>query len=265
MKRLLWFLVCTGLIASCAPATNQKALVEQTKEVEVFFVGDTPRGFKLFSEKLEITALEGEVPNKVISELISGELQPLDPDYLNLWDKSNSLNQIVLSGTTGTIDLNLGKLNVGSEGELRAIEQLVWTLTGISPSLTTIRFLVNGEVVESFAGHVDTTADFKRAPDYEVLNPIQITSLQNGEQLKNPVVITGKACTFEANVVWELAKDGEKQMGGFTTAAAACPTRSAWQVELGKLSPGRYLFTAKEFSAEDGSLSAIDTKEFEIK
>lgn len=265
MKKLICFVLALLVMAACSPPTNEQALVAETKMVETFFVTDTPRGFKLVSELREFESTQGGFPTEVLSQLISGELQPLDPDYVNLWDNSNSLNQVVLSGATATIDINLGKLNVGSEGEIRAIDQLVWTLTGVSSFLTTVRFLVNGEVVESFAGHVDTTADFQRSPDYEVLNPLQIDSINEGATVSNPITISGKACTFEANVVWELTQGDQLVSKGFTTAAVACPQRSAWSVTLDQLAPGNYVFAAQEFSAEDGSLFAVDTKSFVVK
>lgn len=252
-------------VFGCSPSTNSDSLTQETKAFEVYFVSDTPRGFKLFSEVREFEAISSGFATEVLSRLISGELQPLDPDYSNLWDETNSLNQVIISGATATVDLSLGSLNVGSEGEIRAIEQIVWTLTSVTPSVTTVRFLVDGEVVETFAGHVDTSVDFKRVPDYEVLNPIQIESISNGQDLKNPVEITGKACTFEANVVWELFESGNLVDQGFTSAEAACPQRSNWKVDLGRLSPGDYLFVAQEFSAEDGSLFAIDSKDFSVK
>jgi hypothetical protein len=258
-------LVLLLLLTACSPQPVDSNATTETKTVDVYFVADTPRGLKLFSESREFTTTAGNFPTEVLSQLISGELQPLDPDYLNLWDNSNSLNQVLVSGARATIDLKLGKLNVGSEGELRAIEQLVWTLTGISPFLTTVRFLVDGSPIESFAGHIDTTVDFKRSADYEVLNPVQIQSINEGAELTNPIIFSGEACTFEANVVWELSQNGIQIDRGFTTAGAACPQRSKWIVELKELAAGSYEFAAIEYSAEDGSLFAVDSKRFEIK
>ena len=93
-------------------------------------------------------------------------------------------------------------LNVGAEGEQRAIDQIVWTLIEFAPEVKSVAFTVNGKTVESFAGHVDTTAAFERAIGYEVLNPIQISSINQGAELTSPVTISGQSCTFEANVVW---------------------------------------------------------------
>jgi hypothetical protein len=94
-----------------------------------------------------------------------------------------------------------------AEGEQRAIDQIVWTLTEFAPEVKSVAFTVNGKVVESFAGPVDTTAQFERAIDYEVLNPLQISSINQGAELTSPVTISGQACTFEANVVWKLLQD----------------------------------------------------------
>lgn len=265
MKKLVLAVLVLSLVTACSPSPNEQALVDETKFATVYFVADTPRGFKLFSEEREITAPAGTFASTVISQLITGQLQPIDPDYVNLWDDSNSLNQVVITGARATVDLNLGKLNVGAEGEMRAIEQIIWTLTGISPSLTTVRFLVNGKPVETFAGHVDTTVDFKRVPDYEVLSPLQIDSLLDGTELSPPISMAGFACTFEANVVWTITQNDQFVVDGVTTAAAACPQRSKWQVTLPDLAPGEYLFSVKEFSAEDGSLFAQDSKRFTVK
>lgn len=263
MKKIL----LVGLImmlAACSATPEKPQANDETREVTVYFVSDTPRGFKLFSEQRSITANSDTFATQVISQLVSGSLQPLDPDYVNLWDNSHALNGIDFSDGTATVDLSLGKLNVGAEGEIRAIEQIVWTLTGLTPNPTQVNFLVNGEVVESFAGHVDTTSTFEQSVDYEVLNPLQITSILDGAELENPIIITGDACTFEANVVWELTQNGERIAGGFTTAGAACPERSPWKISLEELTSGEYVFAVQEFSAEDGSLFAIDTKSFSI-
>jgi hypothetical protein len=138
-------------------------------------------------------------------------------------------------------------------------------LTEVATDIKTVRFTVNGQVTESFAGHVDASGDFTRAADYEVLNPIQVSSINNGAELTSPVTISGQACTFEANVVWKLSKDDKLVKEGFTTAAAGCPVRSEFSISLGDLEPGNYRIEAIEYSAEDGSLFAIDDKEFTLK
>lgn len=225
---------------------------------KVYFVTDTPRGFKLVSETREFNNLAS-----LVADLLSGEMQPLDPDYVNLWSDTE-LNELTVLDEIAIVDISLPSLNVGAEGEQRAIDQLVWLISEINPEITLVEFLVNGNSVESLAGHVDTSVQFSRQPDYEVLNPLQITSFNNAAQINNPVTISGEACTFEANVVWTLLKADQPLINDVTTAETACPERSGWSVDLGTLDAGEYQFKVEEFSAEDGSLFAIDTKTFVV-
>jgi hypothetical protein len=261
MKRIALFLILPLLLTSCAKDTDS---VQLGGQATIYFVSDTPRGFKLFSEKREFPKSE-DLSKQIISDLVSGKITPKDPNYVNLWGNSNVLNSISSSNSVATIDLGNISLNVGSESEQRAIDQIVWTYLEFNTSIKSVRFTVNGKTVESFAGHVDTTQEFMRAPDYEVLNPLQISSINEGDVLSNPIEISGEACTFEANVFWRLSKDGKVLKESSTTAGMACPERSAWSLKLDKLVPGSYKFEAIEFSAEDGSLFAIDDKNFTVK
>lgn len=229
----------------------------------MFYVGDTPTGLKLFSEKYSFrVALD--LATEALSLLISGKATPLDLDYTNLWGAGTALNVYTKDGSTGIIDLKMGKLNVGAEAEARAIDQLLWTISAIDPNITGILLLVDGQPVESLAGHVDTSKKIMKQKSYEVLNSLQISSLAQGDTVSNPVIISGEACTFEANVLWTLRKDGKILKSKPTTAKSACPDRSTWSVELGNLEPGNYSFTVEEFSAKDGSLSARDDKSFTV-
>lgn len=261
MRKISLVFIAALLLSGCA---GDGGSAEKSSEVNVYFVGDTPRGFKLFSEKREFTQSD-DLAQKVISDLVSGKITPEDPNYVNLWGSTNSLKSITTSKSVATIDLGTVSLNVGSEGEQRAIEQIVWTYLDLTPTVETVRFSVNGQTVESFAGHVDTTANFTRAPSYEVLNPLQISSINENQVLSNPIKISGEACTFEANVLWRLSKDGAIIKEQPTTAETACPDRSAWSVVLDELAPGSYKFEVLEYSAEDGSLFATDDKNFVVK
>jgi hypothetical protein len=261
MKKMSLALIAVFLLSSCA---SDGGSAEQRAQTNVYFVADTPRGFKLFSERMDFAQTD-DLAQEIISDLVSGKITPKDPEYVNLWGATNSLNSITISDSIATIDLGTVSLNVGSEGEQRAIDQIVWTYLDASPTIESVRFTVNGKIVESFAGHVDTTGDFNRAPSYEVLNPLQISSITEGEVLSNPITISGQACTFEANVIWRLSKDAVTIKEEPTTAETACPDRSAWSVALAELAPGTYKFEVLEYSAENGSLFATDDKNFTVQ
>jgi hypothetical protein len=251
------------ILTGCSQTTTEKVF-EDGIPIKFYFVSDTARGLKLFSEVQNQLAREGDLNLQVVSDLVSGNVAPLDPEYVNFWGSTNTVNSVNVNDSVATVDLGEISLNVGAEGEQRAIDQIVWTLTEFAPEVTSVAFTVNGEVVESFAGHVDTTATFARAVDYEVLNPLQISSVNQGAELASPVTISGQACTFEANVAWELTQNGDVVDSGATTAALACPDRSDWKIELGDLALGNYVLTVSDFSAEDGSPIFQDTKAFTV-
>lgn len=263
MKRITLLLAASLLLTGCSQTSVEK-IYEDLVPVDFYFVSDTPRGFKLFSERQEFKAEDGNLNLQVISDLVSGAIAPIDPQYVNLWGQGNTVNSVTVDQSRATVDLGTLDLNVGAESEQRAIDQIVWTLTEFSPNIKAVMFTVNGKPVESFASHVDTTAVFKRAIDYEVLNPIQISSINQGAELTSPITISGEACTFEANVQWKLLQDGKVVQEGFTTASSGCPERGQWSITITDLTPGNYTIEALEYSAEDGSLFAIDDKEFVV-
>lgn len=250
-------LLLTGCAGPVSPNPN---------EVEFYFVADTPSGLRLFSETQAIDPSEGQDNLEfALAGLISGEVQPTDPDYVSLWGPGNSLNSVRVSEEIAIVDIDLGTLNVGSEGELRAIEQIVWTIAGINPLIESVSFLVDGQRVESFAGHVDTTRLFEKGTGLEALNPVQISIPGEGAELSNPVNVFGQACVFEANVSWKLSKEGEVIEEGSVLADQACPERSDWRLVFENLEPGDYFLEAYEVSAEDGSIRSLDSKAFSVR
>jgi hypothetical protein len=263
MKKIVVFVTLLLLLSGCAQTATENS-VEDGIEVKFYFVSDTARGFKLFSETQPLIAAN-DLNLQVVSDLVTGKITPLDPDYSNLWGGTNTVNSVKVNESVATVDLGEISLNVGAEGEQRAIDQIVWTLTEFAPKITSVAFTVNGKTVESFAGHVDTTSAFVRAIDYEVLNPLQISSINQGVELISPLTISGQACTFEANVVWKLFQDGTVVQDGFTTATTGCPDRGDWSISFSELKPGEYTIQVLEYSAEDGSLFAIDDKRFSVK
>ena len=250
---------------SATPSPSPTETPIETASIEVFFVTDTPKGLRLASETREYAKGDQPLETQVLSDLISGAVQPADHDYSNLWDSSNALNSVTVSGSRARIDLKLGKLNVGAEAEARAIDQLVYTLTSLNPKVRRVSIVVNGKVVESLAGHVDTTHSFSRRDEINVLMSVQISSVLDGGEVESPVTVTGAACTYEAQVAWALRSAGKVIQRGTTRAKTACPNRSAWSIELGALDPGTYTLGVSDFSAKDGSLVSRDNKTFTVK
>lgn len=229
-----------------------------TKAYAQYWVADTSRGFRLYREfvRLEVTP---DPITAALTALIAG--QPKDSDYVTLWPKETKINSVVVANDKATIDLTLGKMNVGAEAESMAIAQLVWTATAANTQVKRIQLTVDGKIVESIAGHVDATKPFTRGLTYEVLAPVWITSPEEGAKVSaQGFKLSGMASTFEANVAWKVFQNGKLVQQGSTTAAEAAPAWKPWSVSIAGLTPGEYMFIAMEFSPKDGSLVAQDTK-----
>lgn len=252
-----------GLSPEPSPPASSPAA--QTVDVEVFFSHAQPTEFTLIGETHAVPVADGAEPlDTVLAALIDGDLQPIDSDYANLWGEGSTLLSTARAGDVLTIDLSVGALNLGAEAEGIAIAQLVWTAVGIDPAVASVQLTIDGAVAETLAGHVDTSAPIAPEPPESVLTPVQIDAPVEGGTVMSPVTAAGVACVFEATVAWTLDGPGGSLVEGSTMATEACPTRAAWQLDLGDLAPGAYVLTVIEFSPQDGSVSSTDSKAFTV-
>ena len=250
----------SSVSVSPTPSTSPS----EVKVAAIYFVGDTAQGLRLYREFHTIPVeLGSSIGLASLKYVVAQGTKALDQDYINLWGNGSSINSITQVGSTATVDLSIAHLNVGAEAEIRAIDQLVWTLTANDKTIHTVRFVSDGVPLESFAGHVDATGTFERESTFDVVAPLWVDAPIS--PLRNPVTFTGTACTFEAGVAWTLTQSGSVVKTGSTTAAQACPVRSAWSVQLGTLKAGDYVFTAIDYSAQDGSIDQQDSKAFTVK
>ena len=253
--------------ASGAVSDSETPATEELQDYSFYFVSETARGFRLIREVHLVSKTENDLGDdkgfNSLVMLVDGQLPPFDGDHRTLWNNGTKVNSVTLIDGVATVDLTLGRISLGAESEQRAIDQIVWTLIDNNPTISSVKFTVDGVASESLAGHVDFAQTFVQAPGFDVLVSVWIDLLDRSDVL-NPVSFTGSACTFEANVVWEITRGGDAVRSGATTAELACPDRSNWTIDLGDLSPGNYVFTVSDFSAEDGSLIFEDTKAFTV-
>lgn len=251
--------------ASSAPSATTS--VDEIQDYSFYFVSETSQGFRLVREVQQVSKTENELgEDKGLNSLvmlINGQLPPFDGDHRTLWNNGTKVNSVTTVDGVATVDLTLGRISLGSESEQRAIDQIVWTLIENDPTVTSVKFTVDGATAESLAGHVDFAQTFVPAPGFDVLASVWINLLDRSD-VTNPVSISGSACTFEANVSWELTQSGDAVSSGATTAEFACPDRSDWKINLGDLTPGNYVLKVSDLSAKDGSVIFEDTKAFTV-
>ncbi len=257
----------SNLPVSSAPSESAMPIIDDLQDYAFYFTSETAQGFRLVREVHQVSKIENDLGDEKgfnsLVMLVDGQLPPFDGDHRTLWNNGTKVNSVSVVEGVATVDLTLGRISLGAESEQRAIDQMVWTLIENDPAVTSVRFTIDGLVSESLAGHVDFSQVFTLAPSYEVLASVWIDLLDRSD-VSNPVSITGSACTFEANVAWELTKGGDVVSSGATTAATACPDRSDWSIDLGELAPGNYVLKVSDTSAEDGSLIFEDTKAFTV-
>ena len=250
---------------SSTPSESAMPIIDDLQDYAFYFTSETAQGFRLVREVHQVSKVENDLGDdkgfNSLVMLVDGQLPPFDGDHRTLWNNGTKVNSVSVTEGVATVDLTLGRISLGAESEQRAIDQMVWTLIENDPAVTSVKFTIDGLVSESLAGHVDFSQVFTLAPSYEVLASVWIDLLDRSD-VSNPVSITGSACTFEANVAWELTKGGDVVSSGATTAATACPDRSDWSIDLGELAPGNYVLKVSDTSAEDGSLIFEDTKAF---
>ena len=250
---------------SSTPSESAMPIIDDLQDYAFYFTSETAQGFRLVREVHQVSKVENDLGDdkgfNSLVMLVDGQLPPFDGDHRTLWNNGTKVNSVSVVGGVATVDLTLGRISLGAESEQRAIDQMVWTLIENDPAVTSVKFTIDGLVSESLAGHVDFSQVFTPAPSYEVLASVWIDLLDRSD-VSNPVSITGSACTFEANVAWELTKGGDVVSSGATTAATACPDRSDWGIDLGGLAPGNYVLKVSDTSAEDGILIFEDTKAF---
>lgn len=231
--------------------------------VKLFFASDTGTSIRIYSEMASVSKVSDDLAVSAVNALLSGA-KPIDADYQNLWGSGAVINNIAIKDSIATIDLKQPTLNVGSEGEARAIDQIIWTLHSNQPSVAGVEFLIDGKPAESLAGHVDISSPIYLDEGYQSLATVDL-DLDESQEVTSPVKVTGLACTFEANVPWELLKGDEVINSGSVLATEACPTRSKFTIDLGELVSGKFTLRVWESSMKDGSLINEDTKTFTVK
>ncbi len=258
---------CAGPDPGLSPEPSPPATSPAAQEVvaDVYFSHAQPTEFTLIDEPQTVLVPDGaSVLDTVLGAVVSGELQPIDPDYANLWGNGSVLLSTSRAGDVLTVDLTVGSLNVGAEAESIAIAQLVWTAVGLDPAIGAVQLTIDGAVAETLAGHVDISGPISPEPPESVLTPVQIVAPAEGASVMSPVVASGVACVFEASFLWQLEGPGGSLVEGSGMAAEACPARADWQLDLGDLAAGDYVLTVLELSMNDGSVSSTDSKAFTV-
>jgi hypothetical protein len=246
----------TTATASVPPQTVAVAL-------PVFYVAqvDNGQGFGLVREFRQMQVPQNASLADKANVALQAAVEPVrqSPNtYQSPWPDGTVATFVDLPKPELGVQLsNPGKTGLPAELQRLAVQALVWTVTGVFQQDAPVPVVVRtgGNIFESVPSNV-----FKRpAPSqqFQEIAPIWVDSPYAGQALAatKPVVVSGQACTFEANVRYQLRQGGAVVKDASTTASSGCPQQGSWTIDLGTLAPGTYELRVIDVSQKDGSIA----------
>ncbi|WP_341231916.1 Gmad2 immunoglobulin-like domain-containing protein [Nocardioides salarius] len=243
--------------STTAPTTPTTPPVAESVTAAVYYLGDTPRGPRLYREFQAVPG-DGSVPlAPAVRAAVEGD--PDDPDYRSPWAGTGA----TLTGATGdaeivmvdlTGDLRLRPVGLDPAEAALAVEQVVRTAQAAVGSTAPVQLLLDGERTDQLLG-VPVAEPLAQGEDLDVLALVSISDPAEGQQVEGTFTARGRASSFEATVPWEVRDaTGAVVLDGFSTAEGWMERLYPWeaQVDVSGLEPGRYTFVAMTSDPSDG-------------
>ena len=252
--------VPSGSASPADPPTGAGTVTSYT----TFFVGDTARGPRLFSEVHH----EGG-GRDLLSALTLLERGPLDPDYRDDWP----LGAFVSAGFDGVgADGQLSVVLAGdslrdrpagmSEEEAQmAVESVIWTLQANAsegePVMAPVQFYLGRNPIDQVLG-VPTSEPLAAGASEDVQAQMNVAFPAEDQVVAGSFVALGRNNGFEATMTWTLTdasgavvRDGFAQAEGWGEGGLF-----PWETEpidVSGLASGRYTFTAANDDPSGGA------------
>lgn len=139
------------------------------EKVALFYIQAKANRLYLQPQILEIEA-QPDIYQAVVAAILEGP-PGSDSASVSIFPKGSKVLGVMVKNGLAVVDLNqkATELNVGSEGEFLAVLSIVNTLTKL-PDIYQVKIMVEGEEVESLAGHVDLTQTFNYHHEVVQLN-----------------------------------------------------------------------------------------------
>jgi hypothetical protein len=247
------------------PTKSGGSPVTASASVPVYYLGPVAGvsgPLRLFREFVAAQVLSPSVPsgNALAALRLAMGPAPAGSRYHSAW------TGVTAEAVTRGERLITVRLSKGTQdASPLATEQLVWTVQAALGAGLPVRFELADGGTEVSPGHPASSTYTRPADPIAVLDqvaPIWVDEPARGASVPagRPLTVEGVASTFEANVEWELLRDGRRVDSGFTTAAEAAPARATYRFTTKKpLASGTYTLRVFESSAQDGSTAAEQT------
>jgi len=255
----------TVVRSAASQPTPSKGTPVSTLTVPVYFVGDTPHGPRLYKDNQLAPA--SDPVRTAVHAAVAGNT--LDPDYHSPWPAGTDVTGVTADSSGITVALKSGdtSLTARPAGMSRqtariAVQQVVHTAQDAVGSQAPVNFTVAGKPASRLLG-LDVSGGVKRAADLDVEAVVWVLSPAQGATVHSPFTVTGLANTFEANVVWELERNGHVVKQGHTTATQAMMMAPySFTVHA---PPGQYLLVVHDSDASGLGKVTEDTKAITVR
>lgn len=254
------------LTDSASPSpTDEAAPAEETFTLGLYFVGAGEGPPVLFREFQEVSGTDP------VQAALLGISQgaPEDPDYTTL---ASGLSVAGASVGSDAITVELGEASrerpgdmSGEEAEL-ALQQVVWTAQAAAQERLPLRFEVGGEPADQVYG-VPTTEPVRAGDQLEVLSLVSLTEPSERQQVQGgSLAVEGRANSPEANVPWQVTRDGEVVDEGFFTAEGWMDRLYPFsgEIDVSGLDSGEHVLrvSTDDPSGGEGNPPHVDTRTF---
>ncbi|GEP37812.1 hypothetical protein NPS01_14750 [Nocardioides psychrotolerans] len=235
-----------------------------TTSYTVFFVGDTARGPRLYSEVRDVRG-----GRDLFTALQQLETPPLDPDYRALWPEGSfadaGFDGVGTDGQLSVVlaDASLRERPAGmSEADARlAVESVIWTLQSAAsegdPLQAPVQFYLGRNPIDQVLG-VPTAEGLAAGLSEDVQAQMNVAFPTEDQVVAGSFIALGRNNGFEATMTWTITDEaGSVVLDGFATAegwgeGGLFPWRTE-PIDVSGLAPGRYIFTAANDDPSGGA------------
>jgi hypothetical protein len=236
------------------------------ENLRVYYVGNTGQGPHLYAEfhQLAVTAptISGRI-GAVLTEMLRPH-SAADPDYAGGWPAGANVRAVSVSGAVATVDIAGATTNPVDPAVLPvAVQELVWTATAVSPTVSRVHLLVDGRPVSQLWS-VPIADPLVRASS-DVLAPIWVIDPQQGSVQGKTFTAHIDGIAFEGTAVFRVLDSHGATVLQQTihVGSTAVPARATASVVV-TLPSGSYTAQGYVVSAKDGSIQSLDDHTFTV-
>ena len=230
--------------------------------VPVYYVGDTPRGLRLYRE-FQVPTEAGDPVTQAADLSVRGGAT--DPDYRSLWPAGTSVATSSYDGDVLTVNVESADASSGSlhdrpagmtraEAEL-AIQQVIYTAqAALGEGRPGVQFMLDGERTDQLLG-VPTSEPLAEGDWMDTLALVSLSNPTEGQSVTGKLQVSGVASSFEATVPWQLLDGSKLVKAGSFMADGWIDKLYPFEgtVDLAGVAPGTYTFVASTDDPSGGA------------